>query len=118
VPPWVPASVRREEALAGDPLGGIDRDEIDIAIEAAVLKSIVQNEQIPEVPLFGEQTGCVSIGAHNNGNAGCALRNQPGLVSRHVPGDKGPLARAHDKRSGTSAFIAAGQHHRTEPFVT
>ena len=111
-----PAPVR-EKAFARDPFCGIDRDEIDIAEESAMLETIVENKEVPEVLRFCDQTCRITIRADDDGHAGGAS-SRSGKVRRRQSsqGTIGPVPGTDDDRAGTFAFVAARQNNWTETF--
>ncbi len=61
-----PASVR-EQVFSGNPLRGIDGDKVHIPGEASMLKPVIEDEEISQPLLLGEQAGGVTVGADHDG---------------------------------------------------
>ena len=57
-----------QQHFAGSPFDGIDGDDIHIAMEPPMLKSVIENKDISELLLFRNQSGLVSIGADDDRN--------------------------------------------------
>jgi hypothetical protein len=58
----------RKQGFSGSPFGGIDGNDIDIAVKAPVLKAVVENEYVSEITLFGGKARFVSITPDDNWN--------------------------------------------------
>ena len=78
-----PAS--RKQSFTGIPLDRIDGDNIHIAIETAVLESVIQNEYVSEFIFFSSDTGLIAVGANDDGNIAEAPFHQKWFVSHFLP---------------------------------
>src|SRR5262249_13323167 len=94
------------------PLLRIDRHDIDIAMELAVLKPVVQNEEIAEILALRHDSCCVPIFAdHNCSDAAQAICHQEWFIAAVDPGKARSVAATDNKRAARSAAISAGQDH-------
>ena len=108
-----PASIR-EKAFPGKPLHRINRYKVDVAEEPAVLKAIIENEDVSKTPLFGEQTGSVTIGSDNDGRTGSTAGNQERFIPCFFPWNRRPTSAADDHDPGTLALVSTRQNDGTE----
>src|SRR6188768_2293942 len=88
---FAPAS-ERQQFFAFRPLGRIDSDEIHVAIQAAMLESIVENEQVAQSFALCQLSGFEAIGANNDRRSGCTLRNEEWLISGLMPWNERSIA--------------------------
>lgn len=67
------------------PLDWIDRDDINVAVEATVLKPIVEQKQIAQLFVFGRETSLISPFSNDNRDRGQSPRDQLRFVARCQP---------------------------------
>src|SRR5206468_3012790 len=90
-----------KQHFAGFPFDGIDRDDVDVTMEAPMLKAIIQNEDVSELPLLRQLSGLVPIGANDDGNIPKTLLHQKRFVAAFFP------IRAHDQNAAAGPAVSA-----------
>src|SRR6266852_475154 len=108
---WFPQPADRKQSVLQ--VARLEQDDIKITVQTAVLKAVVQQVKFAGEFFFSQQTGLITIGAHNDGRSKL-LRNQqrlvPELIRRAVGIDCCNFRR--------TAAIATGKHVKAYPSLT
>src|SRR5262245_17875743 len=75
----------RQQGLAGRPLDRINRYQVHVTIEPAVLESVIENEDVAKIPALGKKAGFISIGANHHRNIAEPAPHQQGFVAGFFP---------------------------------
>src|SRR5438876_1185146 len=100
---FAPSSAR-QQSFAGFPFHRIDRHDIDVAMKTAMLKAVIQDENVPEFFLFGDAACLISIGADHHRNVAQPPLHEKWLITRLFP------VRSNHENASACTSTSARQH--------
>ncbi len=89
------------------PLDWIDRDDINIAVKATVLKPIVEQKEIAQLLVFGRETSLISPFSNDNRDRGQSPCDQLRFVARFQPINLRTCSTTDDDDTPAPSFIAS-----------
>src|SRR5437762_4320273 len=104
-----PAS--RKEQFTGSPFDGINGDDVHIAMKAAMLESVIENENVSKLFLFRQPASFISICANDDWNISKPLLHEKRFVAGLLP------VRTYNQHTAADSAVASRQDHRPKSAI-